>query len=296
MTYVHPEYLVQTDWLAAHIDDPELRILDCTVFLRPPADSPARDRASWTSESGRAAWTEGHIPNSDFVDLVHELSDPASPLPFMMPQEARFAEAMSRHGVGEGTRVVLYDAAMNMWAARVWWMLRAHGFDDAAVLDGGWKKWTSEGRPVSTEPAAPPRGHFVARPRPELIAGKDDVLAAIEQGTGACVINALSPEQHRGEGEPAYGRAGRIASSVNVPARGMVDRDTHAYRPAAEIKEAFASAGANPADRVITYCGGGIAASGDALLLTMLGYDNVAVYDGSLSEWARDESLPMEVG
>ena len=127
------------------------------------------------------------------------------------------------------------------------------------------------------------------------MANQAEVLAAIESG-GTCIVNALSAEQHRGEGPARYGRAGRITGSVNVPANSLIDAETKAYLPLEELREQFASVGADAAGRVIAYCGGGIAASSDAFVLTLLGYENVAIYDASLSEWAADESLPMEVG
>src|SRR5262245_56912608 len=131
MAFANPQYLVETDWLAAHLRDPIVRVLECTVYLEPAPGTPGGYRV----ESGRGRWAEGHIPGAGFIDLQEELSDPAASLRFMMPSAARFAEAMGRHGVGEGVRVILYDRAVNMWAARVWWMLRAVGFDDAAVLN-----------------------------------------------------------------------------------------------------------------------------------------------------------------
>jgi thiosulfate/3-mercaptopyruvate sulfurtransferase len=289
MAFAHPEYLVETDWLAAHLADPEVRVLECTVYLHPAPELPGDFRV----ESGRARWAAGHIPGAGFVDLPEELSDRASPLRFMMPPAAQFADAMSRHGVGDGVRVVLYDRFVNMWAARIWWMLRAFGFDDAAVLNGGWKKWTAEGRPVVTDAGERPTRPFAARPRPELIADKAAVLAGIG-GTGTCVLNALTEEQHRGGGVH-YGRPGRIRRSVTVPARDLVDPDTHAYLPADMLLRKFETVGAL-AGRVITYCGGGIAASSDAFALSLLGHDDVAVYDASLSEWAADPALPMDQG
>ena len=282
--------LVETDWLAAHLGEPDLRVLECTVYLH-PADVPGGFRV----ESGRAKWAEGHIPGAGFTDLQDELSDRASKLRFMMPSAAQFAEAMSRCGVGDGVRVVLYDRAVNMWAARVWWMLRAFGFDDAAVLNGGFKKWTREGRPLATDDGAAPHRTFTARPRPALIADKSGVLAALDDGR-ACVLNALTDEQHRGTGGTSYGRPGRIAGTANGPARELVDPETHAYLPLDVLREKFAASGALDAKRVITYCGGGIAASSDAFVLTLLGRSDVSVYDASLSEWAADPSLPMERG
>lgn len=290
MGFARPRYLVETDWLARRLDDPAVRVLECTVYLH-PADVPGGFRV----ESGRAKWAQGHIPGAGFVDLQEELSDRTSKLRFMMPPAAQFAEAMGRAGVGEGVRVVLYDRAVNMWAARVWWMLRAFGFDDAAVLNGGFRKWTLEGRPVATDAGTGPARTFTPRPRPALIVDKAGVLAALGEAS-ACVLNALTEEQHRGAGGVAYGRPGRIAGSANVPARELVDPKTHAYLDADALRAKFEAAGALDAKRVVTYCGGGIAASSDAFVLVLLGRDDIAVYDASLSEWAADPTLPMERG
>ena len=281
------QQLVSTDWLADHIADADLRVLDCTVFLR------RDDGGGLRIEGGREEFARGHIPGSAFADLPGELADRDSGLRFTMPPPEQFADAMSGYGVGAGTRVVVYDRAGNAWATRIWWMLRAFGFDDAAVLDGGWTKWTAEGRLTSIEPPAYPPARFVAVPRPELIADHHEVLAAVGDDA-SCILNALSEELHRGEGPAGYDRAGRIASSVNVPAASILDPATNAYLPLEQLRERFEAVGATTSERVITYCGGGIAATSDAFVLTLLGVDNVAVYDGSLSEWAADPALPME--
>jgi thiosulfate/3-mercaptopyruvate sulfurtransferase len=287
MAFARPQYLVETDWLADHLQDAKVRVLECTVYLHP------KPEGGYRVESGRAKWEESHIPGAGFADLPGDLSDRNSSLPYMMPPAAQFAETMGRYGVGDGVRVILYDRAVNMWAARIWWMLRAFGFENAAVLNGGWKKWTSEGRPVSTDAGTRPVRRFVPAPRPELIADKHAVLAGVGD-RATCLLNALTEEQHRGTGGVAYGRAGRITGSKNVAARDLVDPKTHAYLPAEVLREKFKAAGALEAGRVITYCGGGIAASSDAFVLTLLGKDDVALYDASLGEWANDPSLPME--
>jgi thiosulfate/3-mercaptopyruvate sulfurtransferase len=286
MSELKPHYIVETDWLEERLGEPGLRVLDCTVFLH-VTDTGVRP------ESGRAAWARAHIPGSVFADLLDDLSDHSTPLPVMMPPADQFAAAMSGYGVGDGVHVVLYDAAMNMWAARVWWMLRSLGFDRAAVLDGGWRKWTREGRAVSTEPARPPPARFVPRPRAGLFVGRDEVRAGIGH-RGTCLLNALSPEEHAGT-ITRVARRGRIPTSVNVPAAALVDSETHAYLPPEQLRHRMTAAGVMERDRVIAYCGGGIAACSDAFVLSLLGAGDVAVYDGSLAEWAGDPSLPMEV-
>jgi thiosulfate/3-mercaptopyruvate sulfurtransferase len=285
-----PRHLVTTDWLAAHLDDPVLRIYDCAMRLVPDP------QLTYRVEDMRREWGQGHIPGSGYIDIAGDLSDHSSRLRFMCPPLGQVVSAFEWLGVSDSSRVVLYSGTVDVqWATRVWWMLRAIGFDNAAVLDGGLKKWQAEGRPVSTEPCRYMRGYLTARPRPQLMCGRDDVLAAIGD-PGTVIINALSREQHAGTGGTAFGRAGRIAGSVNVPTRELVDPKTGAFKPLDEIRRMFADAGASPEREALTYCGGGIAASTTALMLTLLGHDHVRLYDASMQEWAKDETLPMEAG
>ena len=209
-----------------------------------------------------------------------------------MPPVEQFTAAMSRYGVEDGVRVVLYDNQLNIWATRVWWMLRSMGFDDAAVLNGGWHKWTQEGRPVSTEQSDISPTTFVARPRPSLFADKGTVLGAIGQSEYQ-IVSALTPEMHAGEGLDVVQR-GHITSSTCVGFNEVLNLETMAYLPVEELRQKFDAAGATADKQVITYCGTGIAATSDAFALHLLGRQNVAVYDGSLEEWSADPSLPME--
>jgi thiosulfate/3-mercaptopyruvate sulfurtransferase len=279
--------LVETHWLAAHLADAALRVFDCSVTLV-PVEGGVRP------ESGRAAWAAGHIPGSGFADLIADLSDRASPLPFMMPPAAQFAAAMGGYGVGAGTRVVLYDGGGHMWATRVWWMLRAMGFDAAAVLNGGLMKWKAEGRPLSTAAASYPAATFTPQPRPELFVDKQHMQDSLGSD-GVCMLNALSADEHAGRSNRTA-RPGRIPGSGNVPAMSLIDPATGAYLPLAILREKFRAAGALDGCRVVTYCGGGIAATSAAFTLVRLGAPHVAVYDGSLVEWSADRSLPMDTG
>ncbi len=296
--FAQPQYLVETDWLEQHLDDPSLRVFDCTVNIVPKEQYEQGKEPPYTVESGRAHFEQEHIPGAGFVDILADISDTTSKFPFMMPPAQQFADAMGKVGVDDTTRVVLYGTSAmmpEMWATRVWWMLRASGFDNAAILNGGWAKWKAEGRAISNAPANYPATRFPSRPRPELFVNRDDVLAAIGDGS-ICTVNALFPEQHDGSGAMAYGRKGRIPGSVNVPAASLCDPDTAAYLPASELRNKFDAVDVADAERIIAYCGGGISATSDAFILTMLGYDNVSVYDASMYEWSNDDSLPMETG
>lgn len=283
-----PEPLVSTQWLADRLGDPDLRIYDATVHLLP---DPPR---IYKVVGGRADYDKGHIPGADFLDLQEELSEPHPKLRFMMATPERFAVAMSRHGLGAKQTAVVYSQTNPQWATRLWWMLRAMGFDRAHVLDGGLTKWKAEGRPLSTEPARYPPARFEAKPRPGLFVGKEAVKGAIGDGA-VCALNALRRELHDGSSKVNYGRPGRIPGSVNVPSVALVD-EKQAYLPAEKLRALFAGAGVEPGKRVLAYCGGGIAATSDVFVLHMLGFDDLAVYDASMTEWANDPTLPMEAG
>lgn len=284
-------YLATASWLAQNVERPGLRILDCTVYLQPRTDG----HRGFAIIPGREDWAKAHIPGSLFADIQNDLSDRGHELRFMMPSADQFAAAMAGYGVSDDSEVVLYDRAGSMWAARVWWMLRCFGFDNARILDGGWHAWESENHPISAKTEAVPPATFTPSVRPGLIADKEDVLAAITGGQ-VCIVDALNQAQYRGDVN-GYGRPGHIASAVNVPSFGsaaVVDASTQRYLEIEQIRRLFSDAGARPEQRMITYCGGAIAASSTAFAAVMAGYSDVAVYDGSLSEWVLDPSLPME--
>lgn len=292
-TQNHLNYLVETDWLEKHLDDSNLRIFDCTVNASPNPDKSAKFPMAFTS--GVANFDEGHIPGAGFLDLLGELSDKTSDLPFLMPSEQQLATAFSKAGINEDSHVVLYGMTDPVWAARVWWMLRSLGFKKATILNGGWQKWNAEKRPTSIKACTYSTGQFSARTQQGYFANKKDVLAAIGK-KDACIINALPSMVYSGEGGPVFGRKGRIAGSVNVPFSSLHDPDTGTYFPAEQLQKKFQTAGVENAQKIIVYCGSGIAASNDAFALALLGYDNVAVYDKSMAEWGYDTSLPMDAG
>ena len=281
--------LISTPELAARLaaDAPRLRLFDATVHLRPANPGP------YTVESGRADYEAAHIPTAAFADLSGELSDANSPLRFTLPPVAQLEAALSSLGLSNGDDCVVYSSTAPMWATRLWWMLRSLGFE-AQVLDGGLTKWRAEGRAVAPGAERYPAGRFRAAPRAGLWANQAEVLRSIGDGA-VCMINALTAASHAGTAATHYGRPGHIAGSVNVPYPSLLGADG-AFKSAAELRSTFETAGALGKPRVICYCGGGISATMDALALTLVGHRNVAVYDGSLSEWVLDPALPMATG
>jgi thiosulfate/3-mercaptopyruvate sulfurtransferase len=275
--------LVTTDWLSQHLDDPDLVVLDCTVAMEP--DGAGGMRAA----TGRPGYEAGHIPSAGFADLKGELCDSGSSIEFAMPSPEHFCSAMGALGVGDDSRVVLYDGGGSMWAARVWWMLRWAGFDRAALLDGGLNLWKAEDRPLSTEPASRPAKRLTPAPRQELIADRDEMLAAIDDGA-VCLIDTMPEPHFRGEWT-LYGRPGHIPGATNTSAMALVD-ESGRYLPHDELAALHTG---DRSARTVTYCGGGIAASSDAFVMTRLGFTDVAVYTASLQEWAAEPTNPMVV-
>jgi thiosulfate/3-mercaptopyruvate sulfurtransferase len=285
-----PQALISTEQLAAMLGQPNLRIYDCTTYLEPPP--PGNDNP-YVAVPGHHTFEEAHIPGADFLDLQGEFSDPATKLRFMMPSPAQLAASFGRHGLGDGNRVVLYSIGTPMWATRFWWMLRSLGFDNAAVLDGGLDQWKAEARPLQSGSARGyPPATFTAKPRPGFFADSNAVKAALER-PGNVIVNALGPQFHKGLEPSRYGRPGRIPGSVNVSAATLMQPTKQLIAPA-EAEAKFAAQGITKDKNVIAYCGGGISATVDLFLLHQLGYDNLTLYDGSMSEWAKDASLPIE--
>ena len=276
--------LVGTDWLARHLDDPDLVVLDCTVVTVTDPDGGFRN------VSGRAEYEQGHVPGAGFADLKGALSDPDGPVEFAVPAPDRFCAAMGALGVGDDTRVVLYDRQYTAWAARVWWMLRWVGFDRAAILDGGLAAWRAAGRPLETGPVERPARRLTPNVRPGLIAQRDEVRAAVDDAS-VRLVDTLPPASYRGE-MALYGRPGHIPGATNTFGMDLLDASGR-FRGDDEL--AAIVGGARDA-RTITYCGGGILASLNAFAMTRLGFTDVAVYTASLQEWAADPGNPMTTG
>ena len=285
--------LISTAELAEILDRPDLRLFDCTTYLEP---GPEGSSVPYLAVPGRHTFEAGHIPGADFLDLQGEFSDSNTELRFMMPDVAQLEAAFGRHGISGDSKVVLYSIGTPMWATRFWWMLTSLGFENLSVLDGGLDKWKLEGRAIETGPA---RGYkpatFKANPKPGFFVDKHATLAATSE-RNTVVVNALGPQFHRGLEPSRYGRPGRVPGSCNVSAATLLDSQTKAFIPLAEAEAKFHAQGITKDKRVVAYCGGGISATVDLFLLHRLGYDNLTLYDGSMGEWAKDTSLPIETG
>lgn len=286
MTYAHPEYLISPTELAADLDNPKRRIFDATVYLTPAS-------RGYRAETGLAKFRACHVPGAQFLDLVEAASDTSTGLGFTLPPVSQLESLFRSLGVDDLSEVVFYSTGHMMWATRAWWLLHYCGHGNAKVLNGGFKAWRKGRHPTTREVSTPAAGTFVARAQPGLFADKEAVLAAIG-APGVCTVNALSPDMFTGESRHHYGRKGHIAGSVNVFYDDLMDHGF--FKEDAALRRALDAKGLLDSPRVITYCGGGISATVDAFACLLLGHDDVAVYDGSMAEWVRDKSLPMETG
>ncbi len=288
--YKNPELLIETGELESILGAEDLRLIDCNVVMGP------KPGGGYDIRSGKADYDQAHIPGAVFLDFLSELSGAHPTLRFMMPSAEQFAEAVGAAGIGDQHRVVLYSRGANFWATRLFLMFRAFGFDRCQVLNGAWDKWEAEGRPTTTDTPDYPTAAFTPDYRPGQIIGKADVLAAVQR-KDTCLINALSPDVFSGKAfSAAYGRPGHIEGSVNLFAYDLIDKADNTFVDAAVMRKKFKAIGALEKDKIITYCGGGISATTDSFALLLLGRDDVALYDGSMTEWGPDESLPMSTG
>ncbi len=277
------DMLVSAQWLKEHLGNPDLVVLDATVIVESDA------AGNFRSVNGRANYEAGHIPTAGFADLLGELSDVESPFQFGMPSPEEFAAAMGALGVGDDSRVVIYDDMGSSWAARVWWMLRWIGFDRAALLDGGLDAWTAAGGELSTESVLRTSRALTVNLRPELIADQEEVRASI--GNDAVnLVDALPEIHYRGEWT-MYAQPGHIPDAINVPVTSLFGETGH-FRSDEKLSGLFVG---DRGARTITYCGGGIAAAADAFVLTRLGFTDVAIYAASLEEWTANPDNPMEI-
>ena len=277
-------WLIETDELERELSAPDFVIIDASWHM--PGEG----------KDARAEYLEEHIPGALFFD-IDEITDAKNPLPHMLPPPEKFSSRMRAMGIGDGSRIVIYDNQGLFSAARVWWTFRVMGVEDVSVLNGGLLKWKREGRPLdSGEPTARSTRHFTARRNLDLVRDASDVKAALKDKS-AEIVDARSEERFTGKvEEPRPGlRSGHIPGAHNLPFQRLLNEDG-TLKPAAELERIFQDAGVDLSKPVVTSCGSGITASILALGLAEIGHRRMAVYDGSWAEWGADQSLPVETG
>ena len=277
-------WLTETDELARELDAPDLVIIDASWHM------PAENRNAYEE------YLTEHIPGAIFFD-IDEIADTKSGLPHMLPPPEKFSSRMRSMGIGDGSRIVVYDSAGLFSAARVWWTFRVMGVDDVSVLNGGLPKWKREGRPLES---GPPRNrtarHFTARRNLDLVRDVSDIKALLKDRS-AEIVDARAADRFAGKApEPRPGlRSGHIPGSHNLPYAKLLNKDG-TFKTGPEIERLFEEAGVDLTKPVVASCGSGITASVLALGLAEIGHRRAAVYDGSWSEWGADQNLPIETG
>lgn len=301
MTDFSAQPLVETEWLAYHLWDANLCIID----------------ARWRGdESSRELYRAGHLPGAVHLDWHLDLSwtNEEGLRDILLPPD-RFAAVVGAAGIGEGKQVIAYAETDHSGAARLWWALRYYGFDQVAVLNGGWTKWIAEGRPVTTEIPDPVPAHFTPHLHPELLATADEIQQALaEADPNVKLVDSRPPEQYAGQAVwTPYGslflepdsdviniggrrlmRSGHIPGAVSFHASTNLNPADWTYLPPELLREKATALGLDPAQRIITYCGVGISASLGLFALHLAGYKNLALYDASWEEWGTDPSRPIE--
>jgi len=285
---VHREaLLVETDWLADHLADPHVRIVDIRGVIKPP-DAPK----PWYVAQ-HAAYRQSHVPGAGFLDWADDIVEPTAPIHMTLAGPERFKGSMERLGIGDGHMVVVYDDTGTI-APRLWWALNYYGHVEVSLLNGGWVKWLAEGRPATADLLRHPPAVFTPRVQPGWRVGAAEVRAAMRD-RGAALVDCRSRKEFVGEigrGE----RKGRIPGAVNVTVGRLLDPERKTWKPPEEIRKMFEVAGVTPDRRVITYCNAGVSASVGLFALKLLGYPEAANFAGSWYEWEADPANPVETG
>ena len=285
MAYKHPHYLIESNELIEKIDDPNLRVFDTSVFLH-------ADDGGYQADSGKKRYEGGHIPGAGFIDLIKDWADASSELNFTIPSFEQLSLAIGASGISEHNEVILYSSGHIMWATRAWWCLHFAGHKNARVLNGNFAAWENGKLPVEQGFNEYSPQTYKGSPNPSAFSGTQAVEDA--KDNGVCVINALSQSLYEGTGEFYYKRRGHIPDSHLLFYDDLLS-DEFFLEPT-QLETVLRQKNKNDAGQIITYCGGGIAATVDAFAYKLIGHDDISVYDGSMSEWVLSDERPLTQG
>ena len=285
-------FLVETSWLAEHLHDPHLRIVDMRGYVRTVERNGVQD-AEYVG--AYKDYEQGHIPGAVYIDWSSDIVDPDNEVEAQIASPERFAEALGQRGIGDQHLVVAYDAhPASQFATRLWWALNYYGHDQVVVLNGGFPKWQREQRPLETTISSYPPATFTPQIQPQLRATAEEVLSSLHQA-GVKLIDARDIGQYTGKVVRGEGRPGHIPGALNVPREELIDPATGTFRSNEELAQVFSTAGIVPDEHIVAYCNGGVAATSVLFSLAMLGYPRLTNYDGSWNEWGKRQDLPTEV-
>jgi thiosulfate/3-mercaptopyruvate sulfurtransferase len=289
------QFLVETSWLAEHLHDTDIRVVDLRGYVKINMLDASRSLQEAHYLGAHEEYEQEHIPGAVYADWTRDIADPEGDIEAQIASPEQFSQVMERLGVSNQHLVVAYDAhPASQFATRLWWALNYYGHTRVVVLNGGFPKWKREQRPVDSILPTYPPATFIPVAQPQLRATAEDVLAFLQQ-RNVNIVDARDSGQYTGQIARGEGRRGHIPGAINIPREDLVDPATGTFRSNAELQHTFDSMKISPDQRVVAYCNGGVAATTILFSLAMLGYTHLTNYDGSWNEWGIRQDLPVEV-